>query len=254
MPYAANQGVRIYYEVEGSGPPLLMQHGWAGSTANWRVNGFVAALAPHCRLILMDARGHGRSDKPYDSKDYTMALRAADACAVLDALDVEKVNFLGYSMGGRIGYGFAQHRQERLNTLIIGGAGARAPIEYEAEKHRNTVRMLRERGLREVFESRMPGASEEQLQARIAINDAQALAAERYSLLEWEGMDPATIAVPTLIYAGSEDAYFPLAKESAARIPHCRFVELTGMVHVQAGRAPEVPPLILGWLREQGVF
>ena len=63
MPYVDSQGVRIHYEVEGVGPPLVLQHGFSDSLQTWYELGYVDALKPENRLILVDARGHGASDQ-----------------------------------------------------------------------------------------------------------------------------------------------------------------------------------------------
>ena len=78
MPYANNNGVRVHYEVEGSGPPLVLQHGSTSNIQSWYQNGYVEPLKPHYQLILMDARGHGASDKPHDSVSYALPLRVSD--------------------------------------------------------------------------------------------------------------------------------------------------------------------------------
>ena len=70
MPCANNEGVRIYYEVEGQGPPLVLMHGITDSLEVFRLVGYVEALKSDYRLILIDARGHGASDKPHDSDAY----------------------------------------------------------------------------------------------------------------------------------------------------------------------------------------
>ena len=64
MPYADNQGVRIYYEVEGQGPPLVLGHGGSYTLEMWREWGYTDGLRDEHQLILLDFRGHGRSDKP----------------------------------------------------------------------------------------------------------------------------------------------------------------------------------------------
>ena len=64
MPFATNNGLRIHYQIEGSGPPLVLQHGFTGSINGWRRYGYVEALAGDYRVVLVDARGHGQSDKP----------------------------------------------------------------------------------------------------------------------------------------------------------------------------------------------
>jgi pimeloyl-ACP methyl ester carboxylesterase len=67
MPYVGNQGIRIHYKVEGQGPPLVLQHGSTSSLQAWYQNGYVEPLKPHYQPILVDARGHGASDKPHDA-------------------------------------------------------------------------------------------------------------------------------------------------------------------------------------------
>ena len=124
MPYVDNAGVKIHYHVEGDGPPLVMQHGLTNSLETWYAYGFVQELQKDYRLILVDARGHGRSDKPHNPKDYDLKLRVSDILAVIDDLGVEKAHYLGYSMGGRIGFGLVKHALDRFHSLMIGGMGA----------------------------------------------------------------------------------------------------------------------------------
>ena len=102
MPYVDSAGVSIHYHVEGDGPPLVLQHGLTSSLQNWYAYGFVEELAKDYRLIMVDARGHGRSGKPHDPKDYDLKLRVNDVLAVMDDLGVDKAHYMGYSMGGRI--------------------------------------------------------------------------------------------------------------------------------------------------------
>ena len=122
MPFATNQGVRIHYRVEGEGPALVLQHGITWNMEGWARYGYVDALRPHYRLILVDARGHGGSDKPHEASAYELSLHVGDIVAVLDALDIPVAHFWGYSMGGWFGFGFAKYAPERARGLIIGGA------------------------------------------------------------------------------------------------------------------------------------
>ena len=108
MPYADNEGVRIHYRTEGEGPPLLLHH-WAVATMdNWDDFGYVAALKDDYRLVLLDARGHGGSDKPRAPEAYALEKRVGDIVAVLDDLGFAKAHYFGYSMGGWIGFGAAR--------------------------------------------------------------------------------------------------------------------------------------------------
>src|SRR5689334_1501813 len=122
MPFANNQGVRIHYDTVGQGRPLVLHHGTSGSGPDWADLGYVEALKHDHRLILIDARGHGSSDKPHDPAAYDLSLRASDVVSVQDHLGLPKADYFGYSMGGWIGFGLAKHTPDRVNSLIIGGA------------------------------------------------------------------------------------------------------------------------------------
>lgn len=121
MPYADNRGIRIHYEVEGEGPPLVLYHGLGWSQRLWRIAGWTERLKDDYQLILMDARGHGFSDKPHDPRAYKMATRVTDVVAILDDLGIDQAHFLGYSMGGEVGWGIASLAPERFRSLILGG-------------------------------------------------------------------------------------------------------------------------------------
>src|SRR2546430_6700803 len=100
MPYADNQGIRIHYQNEGEGPPLVLQHGFTQSVRDWYLAGYVDALKPAYQLILIDARGHGGSEKLHDRAAYTWPIPVYDVITVLDHLHLPCVHFWGYSMGG----------------------------------------------------------------------------------------------------------------------------------------------------------
>ena len=121
MPYASHQSVRIYYQVDGEGPALVLHHGLGGSLEVWRQLGYAAALRDTYKVIMLDARGHGASDKPHDRAAYGLPKCVGDVLAVLEALQLSKAHFLGYSMGGRIGLGLAKYAPERVKSLALGG-------------------------------------------------------------------------------------------------------------------------------------
>ena len=127
MPYVDSSGVSIHYHVEGDGPPLVLQHGLTSSLQNWYAYGFVEELQKEYRVIMVDARGHGRSGKPHDPKGYDLKLRVNDVLAVMDDLGVSKAHYMGYSMGGRIGFGIVLNALDRFHSLIIGGMSADTP-------------------------------------------------------------------------------------------------------------------------------
>jgi pimeloyl-ACP methyl ester carboxylesterase len=105
--------------------PILLIHGFASTHAiNWVFPLWVKTLtADGRRVILLDNRGHGRSEKLYDPASYHISLMAADALALLDHLGLERVDVMGYSMGARIGAFLAEAHPKRVRSLILGGLG-----------------------------------------------------------------------------------------------------------------------------------
>ena len=123
MPFATNpDGTKIHYEVEGAGSPLVLVHGFGGSLETWRERGYVDALKNDLQLILIDARGHGQSDRPTNEEDYDWRSRVLDVVAVLGDLELEKAHLLGYSMGGAIAQSCNIYAPQRFHSLIIGGS------------------------------------------------------------------------------------------------------------------------------------
>src|SRR5262245_64521390 len=97
-----SNGVKIYYTVEGQGQPVVIFHGaFSSADMNWRLPGTIKTLAAHYQVIALDARGHGRSDKPAREEDYGVEM-ADDVIRLLDHLKIEKAHIVGYSMGGMI--------------------------------------------------------------------------------------------------------------------------------------------------------
>ena len=95
MPRVDNKGVSIHYRVEGNGPPLALAHGITDGSDVFYERGYVAALKPKYRLVLIDARGHGQSDKPNDFQSYTMEKCVSDVVAVLDDLGMKTAIYWG---------------------------------------------------------------------------------------------------------------------------------------------------------------
>jgi 2-succinyl-6-hydroxy-2,4-cyclohexadiene-1-carboxylate synthase len=112
----------LHVEVGGSGPPLLLLHGFTGSTET--LEELARGLADRYRTIRVDLLGHGRSDAPRDPRPYAMESCVEDLVAVLDALGVGRVRVIGYSLGGRVALGLASRRPERVTSVIAVGAHA----------------------------------------------------------------------------------------------------------------------------------
>src|SRR5260370_1778803 len=121
MPKIDRDGVGIYYEVHGSGSPLILTHGYSSTSEMWQ--GQVEALSKHHKLVLWDMRGHGRSDYPEDPKAYSAALTVADIAALLDAIGANSAIVGGLSLGGYMSLAFYRAHPERVRALLIIDTG-----------------------------------------------------------------------------------------------------------------------------------
>jgi pimeloyl-ACP methyl ester carboxylesterase len=247
MPYANNNGVRIYYEVEGQGPPLVLVHGFSGSGESWRERGYTELLANDYRLILVDVRGHGLSDKPRDRDAYAYPALISDLVAVLDDLHIERAIYLGYSMGGRIGFRIPAFTPRRFRALILGGAAY--PTTANEDSHDDFLAFLQdslEAGIEKFPESPMDlhvvnleRRSGQRLprerRASILRNDAWALLAAIRGFRE--AASPgfktylANFRAPCLLFAGEADPRLGALRKCAKHIRSATLFFLPGLDH-----------------------
>jgi pimeloyl-ACP methyl ester carboxylesterase len=192
MPYANNHGVRIHYQVEGEGPPLVLHHGFSDSLESWYEMGYVVPLQHDYQLILIDARGHGASDKPHESTAYTVQHQAADVVAVLEALALPTAHFFGYSMGGRIGFALAKYAPTHFTSFIIGGS---SPYGAPRNVQDQMLRLLQQGATAYVSMVEQQGAISPALKARVLANDLEALKALRVAQME-ENPRPEAVLPP----------------------------------------------------------
>jgi pimeloyl-ACP methyl ester carboxylesterase len=244
MPFASNGSVRIRYEIEGVGPPLVLQHGFTDSLTSWYDLGYVDPLKRDYMLILIDARGHGESDKPHNTTAYAMEHRVADIVSVMNELRVSRAHYFGYSMGGWIGFGMAKYAPDRLTSLIVGGADA-APRTREPHPLLEPEAMSKGAAAIQ-WDAPLPPA----LRERLLKNDMEALRASRVDDPGYEDILP-TIAVPCLLLLGEADGSYKSAKTAAALIPGARFVSLPDLNHTATLlRSDLMVPHITQFLRE----
>ncbi|MFN5721174.1 MAG: alpha/beta fold hydrolase, partial [Bradyrhizobium sp.] len=114
-------GVDIYYEIHGSGPPLILTHGYSSTSAMWQ--GQIEALSKRHKLILWDMRGHGQSDYPDDPDAYSEALTVGDIAALLDAAGADTAVVGGLSLGGYMSLAFHRAHPARVRALLIIDTG-----------------------------------------------------------------------------------------------------------------------------------
>jgi pimeloyl-ACP methyl ester carboxylesterase len=126
MAHFTSGGFRLAYTDQGTGDAIVLVHGFGSSGAiNWANTGWVAGLvASGRRVITLDNRGHGQSDKPHERAAYVPHLMAGDVAALMDHLGLVRADVMGYSMGARISAFLAVDRPERVRSLVLAGIGA----------------------------------------------------------------------------------------------------------------------------------
>jgi pimeloyl-ACP methyl ester carboxylesterase len=261
MTFVSNAGISIRYEVEGSGPPVMLMHGMGGSIDNWIRAGYVEALKDEYQLILIDSRGFGASDKPHDPAAYTREAKVSDVCAVIDDLGIDRAHYWGYSMGGSNGWAMGMLRPDRLRSLVIGGYPAlpKPTSERNRVKWESRAKLMR-LGM-DVYIAAMEmdrGPMADANKKRLMANDKDAYAAQQIANIDWGTPedDVRAMTVPTLVYSGTNDNYplpdnHEMAKISAANAPNARFVPIPGLDHGQAFLdSTTVIPLVRSFLAE----
>ncbi len=238
MPFARNEGLRVHYEVVGDGDPLVLYHGLTGSGERWRDTGYVAGLSDTYRLILIDARGHGKSDKPHEPAAYGRRKQAADVVAVLDDLGIPTARFWGHSLGGDVALTLGCHHSERVCALVVTGYSPYAAEEEEAAEMAAWAEELRGGmpGFVAGYERRH-GALPDDARARWLNNDSAALAACVASMIaESDGAQVAhvsSIETPVLLLVGTEEPFADRVRHAAHLLPKGTHVPLDGLDHVQ---------------------
>lgn len=231
--FTTSDGVRIAYEEwrgeAESGPPVFLHHGFAADARlNWVRTGVVAALIDAGRRVVApDARGHGGSDKPHDPARYGEDRMARDLSELLDHLDCDQVDLVGYSMGAVVAL-IAATREPRIRRLVVGGVGG-AVVELGGVDVRAMDRHLLAAALRlddpAQITHPMARAFRDFADAGPR-NDRLALAAQSDAVHQGR-IALERITAPTLVLAGRDDALARRPEELANAIDGARleFVE-----------------------------
>jgi pimeloyl-ACP methyl ester carboxylesterase len=263
MPYATNalDASRMYFEDQGGdGVPVVLLGGFLDPVELVREAPLARALhglSDEFRLIYVDHRGHGRSDKPHDAKAYAMTLRVADVVAVLDAIGVERAHLVGISWGGRLCFGIGEHAPERTRSLVIVGQHPYA-IDPDGPLARVVGEALasEQDGIESLvlaFEA-IAGPYAESVRAAYLASDAAAMRAA------WDAaMAEGTVSknlgawdVRCLICVAENDVdFFGQARRAAEKIPNAEFVSIGGTDHLGVDTAPvdTILPAVLRSLR-----
>ena len=239
MPYAKNGDINIYYEVEGEGPSLVLLHGGSGESSIWRDYGYVEPLKNDCTLVLIDARGHGNSDKPHEVTAYNMNQRVTDVIAVLDEVGVKTASFYGYSYGGRIALELAKFVPEKVSSAIISGMGPWG----KSKDGSNPVLTLLEAGPDATLSAlERSGPLSEKMKARVLATDFDAVIAVLKS--DWPDLSEylPNMFMPFLIINGEADQVWSYleVKEGYSVLPDMKFISLPDLDHSQCWQRSDI--------------
>jgi pimeloyl-ACP methyl ester carboxylesterase len=245
-------GVEINYIDEGEGAPIVLVHGFASFLEqNWRGSGIIDALkAAGRRVIALDCRGHGKSEKPHDPSAYEGTKMPDDVPALMDHLGIAKADIMGYSMGSFISASLIVRMPDRFHTAILGGVGDAILSGGLPDEGRSALLQAMDAG--SVNDVAEPAAKLFRIFAEANGNDLKALAAmQRAETDRW--FDPAALAhirLPVAVIVGTEDVLMLPADRLVSAIPGARLVLVPGD-HLTAPLKPEYRQAVLEFLAER---
>ena len=257
MLHANLRGVDIAYvdlpprdeAADGTGAPILLVHGFASNhSVNWIYPGWTTVLTrAGYRVIALDNRGHGRSQKFYDPAAYTSDLMAGDCLALMDHLGIGRFHIMGYSMGARISSHVALRNPDRVRSLVMGGLGFRL-IEGVGLPP----------GIADAMEAPSLDVLTDPMQrmfrafAEQTRSDLKALAAcMRGSRQTLTREEVAQIGVPTLVAVGTKDDIAGSPHELADLMRNARALDIPGRDHNLAVGDKVFKAGVLEFLAEQ---
>lgn len=250
MDHFNSDGIDIAYLDQGEGEPVLLIHGFASNTRiNWVGTGWVERLAAAGRrVICIDNRGHGESEKIHDKAVYESPMMAEDARRLIEHLGLGRVDVLGYSMGARIAAFLAINHLEKVRSVIFGGLGINMvkgvgdPEEIAQALEAPSladVEGVHGRAFRKFAES--------------AGGDLTALAAcMRSARQRISAEQVGSLRCPVLVAVGTDDEVAGSASELAALIPGARVLDIPGRDHMMAVGAEDFKKGVLAFLAARG--
>lgn len=242
--------VMIHYETYGEGKPIVLVHGYASSLkGNWVAANWVETLQPVRRVVALDCRGHGESDKPHESEAYGGKNMSQDVLRLMDHLGIAEADLFGYSMGAGIATYLLAHHRERFTSVILGGIGN----VFEAGRGERS----------RVIADAMLAEDRSQITDPVGLafrafaeldpnNDLKALGACALRVREpMDRDDLADVDIPVLIVNGANDELAGGADELVAAIPGARLVTIPDTDHLSVVPDPRFHDEVLAFLEEQ---
>lgn len=225
-----SDGLAIAYEVAGDGPPVVLVHGFASDRKrNWgNARWFETLINAGRRIVALDCRGHGDSDKPHNPAAYTADLMSGDVVRLLDHLGIARADLMGYSMGGRIAAVLLVRHAERFGCAVLGGVGAGLVDErHGAEAIARALEADDAAGITDLTGQAFRTFAED------GRNDLRALAAcMRGMHHSVDASDLDMIATPLLVVVGENDTLVGDPQRLVARIAGAELVTIPKRDHL----------------------
>jgi pimeloyl-ACP methyl ester carboxylesterase len=243
-------GVKIHYETWGEGYPIVLVHGFASNLkGNWVDTGWVETLRPVRRVVALDCRGFGESDKPHDAAAYEGDTMPQDVLNLMDHLGIEKTDLFGYSMGAFISAALMARHRERFTTVILGGAGNLLDPGREEQMSKSADYLLVDdpSQITDPF-----GKTFRAIADGIPSNDRLALAACAQRLFEpVEPADFAGVDIPVLVISGANDTEGGNPSAIAAATPGSKLVLIPDTNHFTVIPDQRFKDAVVAFLKEQ---
>jgi 3-oxoadipate enol-lactonase len=258
-----HDGHKIYFDLAGrhNAPVVCFTHSLAADGGMWTEQ-LVPLLAAGYRVLRLDMRGHGGS-QPVEG-DYTMDALAADVKGALDVLGIYKVHYIGLSIGGMIGQGFALAYPDRLHTLMLCDTHPCSPEDSGGQWEQRKA-VVRSGGVKALADGNMarwftddfktahPDRWKEIHGTICGTSDAGFLGCAA-AIQDFDYLDGLpTLKTPTLVICGDDDAATPPERNRliASKIPGARYEEIADARHLPNVERPETfNQLMMGWLTQ----
>ena len=236
MTMVVSRRQRIFFRYEGErGAFLLLHHGLLGSHEDWVAAGYVQELAREFRVIVPDARGHGRSDKPAGKEDYGLLQMAEDLIEILNELGIRNSHIVGYGLGALVGFELLRRFPERVRIAILGGESALVTPAVQ-ELYRAEAESLKAMSLADYLKAlkdqgRLVRSAE-------AVDEEQERPAALALLEAIAGWEPAPaeriqVASPLTLFTGAEDPAAGRVEAARAGVSRARLVHFPGLGHAR---------------------
>ena len=239
-----SDGVRLHYELHGNegGRPIVLVHGFASHyRLNWVGTRWQETLTgAGFRVIGLDCRGHGHSDKPHDPAAYAARVMADDVRNLLDHLGVERADYLGFSMGARIGLQFVLDHPGRVTKAVLAGLGTKGAIDEAPAIARAMRGDPPENSVARSFYKFASGHKGNDLEALACCIVGLERDVDRSRLRE--------ITVPILVVIGDRDELVSGAHDLVEQIPSSHLVTVPGRDHLGTVPAREFKQAALEFL------